>query len=158
MTGPEPRRRAIAEIISSGSVPSQDALRAELAGLGHEVTQSTLSRDLRALGVVEGPGGYAMPGSVNGSGSGASEEPLRRALRSALRSARAAGQLVVLRTGPGHAQPVALALDTATPPGVVGTVAGDDTIFVATASNADARAVTRSLLELAGAPAGREAS
>ena len=129
------RQELIRSILNEEQVASQERLRQTLASRGVEVVQATLSRDLRELGVVKGPRGYTIPGAVSRDRrSGA----LDRAVREFLVSATTAGNFVVLRTGPGRAQPVALEIDLAPPPGVLGTVAGDDTIFVAAENDAAA--------------------
>ncbi len=110
------------------------ARQAELVALlhreGHDATQSSVSRDLRELGVVKGADRYLLP---------AVEDALTpshfETVRSFVKGYRAAGPtLTVLRTATGTAQSVAIALDKARWPEVVGTIAGDDTIFVATES------------------------
>lgn len=150
------RQNLIQTILGAEQVASQEELRQVLAARGVEVVQATLSRDLRELGVVKGASGYLLPEAAsNGHGRGAQNgrggrSPLERAVREYLVSATSAGNLVVIRTGPGRAQPVALELDLAPPPEVLGTVAGDDTIFIATASpGASARLAAR-LSEIAG--------
>lgn len=132
------RHRAIEQILAEGPVAGQEMILAELARLGIKTTQATLSRDLRDLGVLKGPNGYMLPGSLNGNGvrpktthMEIGRASIARVLARYVNSvARGVGQ-VVLRTNPGYAQLVALELDRFPPPGVVGTIAGDDTIFVA---------------------------
>jgi len=136
------RQARILEIIRGGSVRTQDALAARLNEQGVEVSQVTLSRDLRELGVVKSPEGYREAGAVPPP---ASEEQLARALRDFRTDCRAAANLVVLKTRPGAAGPLALALDRVGWAEIVGTIAGDDTIFVATASPAVAKALVRRL-------------
>ncbi|MFG0283048.1 MAG: arginine repressor [Phycisphaerales bacterium JB039] len=126
------RHELIRTILREEQVASQERLRQALAQRGVEVVQATLSRDLRELGVVKGPRGYTVAGDAPRQQPGA----LERAIRDYLVSATTAGNFVVLRTGPGRAQPVALEIDLSPPPGVLGTVAGDATIFVATESDA----------------------
>jgi transcriptional regulator of arginine metabolism len=153
------RQNLIQTILREGQIASQEELRLELAARGVVVVQATLSRDLRELGVVKGAGGYLLPDaaanghpratSANGAGGGRST-PLARAVREYLVSATSAGNLVVVRTGPGRAQPVALELDLAPPPEALGTVAGDDTIFIATATPGASARLAASLSEMAG--------
>lgn len=140
------RHRAIARIISTGVVRNQEQLRALLQESGVRATQGTLSRDLRELGVVKGPGGYTIPSAP----SARSQAQLGEVLAGRMVSAEVSGTLVILRTDPGNAQPIAVLLDGAPPLGVVGTLAGDDTIFIATRSSRDAAAVQRTLRRLAG--------
>ncbi|MGH3564188.1 MAG: arginine repressor [Mycobacterium sp.] len=132
------RQARIVAVLSSASVRSQTELAALLAADGIEVTQATLSRDLEELGAVKlrgvdgGAGVYVVPedGSpVRGVSGGTGR--LSRLLGELLVSADASGNLAVLRTPPGAADYLASAIDRAALPHVVGTIAGDDTIFVA---------------------------
>jgi transcriptional regulator of arginine metabolism len=126
-----------------------------------EVTQGTLSRDLRNLGVIKGPQGYTLPGEP-GISPPPPAAPHESALQATVRlntvSVETAGNLVVLRTGPGHAQLVALTLDAdrgKSIDGLVGTVAGDDTIFIAVRSVRLADAAASRLREWSGLTAPR---
>lgn len=123
------RRAAIAALLRRRPVATQTELRALLARAGHAVTQATLSRDLARLGArrAHRPGGgtaYELPGA-------AADEPAGDGLGALVTAVEDNGVLVVVRTRPGAAPAVALALDQARVPGVLGSVAGDDTIFVA---------------------------
>jgi transcriptional regulator of arginine metabolism len=150
------RHHLIRQLLSDGPVPSQDELRRQLAGEGVEVTQGTLSRDLKNLGVIKGPQGYTLPGEPGVSPpppSVPNESALQGTVRLNVVSVETASNLVVLRTGPGHAQLVALALDAdraKTIEGLVGTVAGDDTIFIAVRSAKLADSAASRLREWAG--------
>lgn len=147
------RRFAIRDLLNDEPIATQDALARALASRGFHVTQSTLSRDLRALGIVKTPNGYAIPGESGQSGhSLVGSARLASVLRATLIDAVPAASLVVLRTAPGHAQPVGLALDAAKVEGVVGNVSGDDTVFVASTSNAEARRLAAHFREMAGLP------
>lgn len=132
------RQARIVAVLSSAPVRSQGELAALLAAEGIEVTQATLSRDLEELGAVKlrgadgGVGVYVVPedGSpVRGVSGGTGR--LARLLSELLVSTDASGNLAVLRTPPGAADYLASAIDRAALPYVVGTIAGDDTIFVA---------------------------
>ena len=132
------RQARIVAILSSASVSSQSELAALLADEGIEVTQATLSRDLEELGAVKlrgadgGVGVYIVPedGSpVRGVSGGTSR--LSRLLGELLVSSDASANLAILRTPPGGAHYLASAIDRAALPFVVGTIAGDDTVFVA---------------------------
>lgn len=153
MGGKGRRHALIAGLLRERPVRSQEDLKALLERRGVEVTQATLSRDLHEIGVVKTPEGYAMPSGAEG---GVIIEPRRsghepgRALREYVLDIQPAGTLVVLKTGPGRAQALSLELDQARIAGVIGTVAGDDTIFVATASEKDARALRKKFLDMAG--------
>jgi transcriptional regulator of arginine metabolism len=128
------RRGAIMRILREGQVRRQEDLVRLLKKAGHEVTQSSISRDLRDLGVLKASGRYVLP----------AEELTRTngdfgTLAQFVRQLRLAGPtLTVLRTTIGAAQSVAVAIDRAEWPEVAGTLSGDDTIFIATA-NASAR-------------------
>jgi transcriptional regulator of arginine metabolism len=137
---PQRRREAILRIVDAEAIPSQEVLAERLAQRGFQVAQPTLSRDLRELGLAKAPGGYTRPGAPPRG-----ERDLPRVLREFVLSAVAAGTLVVLRTPPAGANPVARALDEAPPRDVIGTIAGDDTIFLATTSNAAAQRLAKRL-------------
>jgi transcriptional regulator of arginine metabolism len=137
------RRAEILRIVDGEPVRSQDALAAKLARRGFWVAQPTLSRDLRELGLSKTASGYARAGASASEADRAGN--LERALGAFLRTATAAGSLVVLRTPPAGAHPLARALDEADLAEVIGTIAGDDTIFLATASIDAARRLTKKL-------------
>lgn len=124
------RRQLIRELLRDERIHSQEELRKRLRHAGVRAEQATLSRDLHALGVVKGPDGYLLPDAAVTPVPARTE--LVQLLRQYLSSAEQTGPLTVLRTGPGRAQPVGLALDGARIPGVLGTIAGDDTIMVVT--------------------------
>jgi transcriptional regulator of arginine metabolism len=148
------RHHAILQLVRDARVRSQGELARLLRQRGFAVAQPTLSRDLRELGLAKTPAGYVAPELPAGDPA-ARQTRLGRALRGAVLSIQPAGALVVIRTPPAAAQPVARALDEAPPAGVVGTVAGDDTVFVATPSDQAARGLARRLAILAGEPARR---
>jgi len=130
------RHQQILDLIDEYQIPNQQQLQELLAGNGIEVTQATLSRDLRTLGVVKGPNGYALPSPTT---TPPTEDSLWKTVRRELLDAVAGGATVVLRTRPGHANALAVELDRARPADVLGTIAGDDTIFVAAKSQRHAR-------------------
>jgi transcriptional regulator of arginine metabolism len=122
------RREAILALLGSGVVRRQSELTQLLRKRGFPVTQSSVSRDLHELGVLKASGRYLAPPAETAHANGSFG-----ALAQFVRSARAAGSsLTVLRTSTGAAQSVAVALDKAAWPEVVGTISGDDTIFIAT--------------------------
>ena len=123
------RQRLIADWLRAGDVGSQDDLVARLAQAGVNATQATVSRDLEALGAVKVRGGYALNLARDGSG----DARLGRILGEWVTEIIAAGTLLVLKTPPGSANLVANAIDVARLAEVAGTIAGDDTIFVALA-------------------------
>ncbi len=146
--GKQGRQQLICELIAQTPVHSQEQLVELLAERGVETTQTTLSRDLAELGVVKGPQGYALTQQDMAPSANLSE--LRRAVESLLVSIDLAANLVVMKTRPGRAQLIGYELDRSNLEHVVGTLAGDDTLFVATRSNADAEALKQQLENLAG--------
>ncbi len=143
------RREAIRRIVTDRPLQSQEAVQAALARLGIEATQATISRDLRAIGAVKGPGGYTVP-PVEPPALGPGDAEMGAVLAQHVTSVVAAVGLVVLKTTPGSAQIVALELDRFPPSQVVGTVAGDDTVLVAVETPAGVKSVCRALRALAG--------
>ena len=135
------RRTQILNLLRSGPAMTQEELRRKLARRGIQVTQATVSRDIEELGLVKTRSGYRLPDAAEPP---ASVQPtLQVILKEFLREAGQASNLVVLKTYPGNAQPVAAVLDAQDWPEVVGTVAGDDTIFVATRGAREATQVRR---------------
>jgi transcriptional regulator of arginine metabolism len=126
------RLSAIRQLVEREPVHSQEALRQRLVTMGFDVTQATLSRDIKELGLVKraADGAYQRAGGDPAPSSAAAAVALSRALGEFLLSVDVAQQLVVIKTGPGQAQMLALAVDRARLTDVVGTIAGDDTILV----------------------------
>ncbi len=143
------RRDEILKVIRDGAVHSQEELQHRLQRRGIDVAQPTLSRDLKDLGLAKSAAGYVVPGAEASASDGEvrarREERLERALREWVLDVAAAGNLVVLKTPPAAAHPVARALDEASLEGAVGSIAGDDTIFLAAASDAVAQRLARRL-------------
>jgi len=151
------RREEILRIVGESAVHSQDELIALLRKSGFQVTQPTLSRDLRELGVAKSPAGYVVPGALASVTSITAftlredrEERVNRLFRTSVLSAQAAGNLVVVRTPVAAAQPLASAIDAAQLDEVLGTIGGDDTIFIALATPSAAHALVRRIHEIAG--------
>jgi transcriptional regulator of arginine metabolism len=130
------RRDLVRRLIAAGGIHTQAELVAALGDHGVEVTQATVSRDLAALGVARGFRGgritYLLPDDRTDE-AGAAEARLRRLLADLPLSVAEAPPLVVLRTSPGAANAIASSIDLSAWDEVVGTIAGDDTIFVACA-------------------------
>lgn len=147
------RHEAILQIIRSRSVRSQGELRQLLRQLGFFVAQPTLSRDMRELGLAKTPRGYVAPESAVARFAPASTRTakLDRTLQSFALSVQAAGTLVVVKTPAAAAHPVARALDEASLADVVGTIAGDDTVFIATRNERAARTLAHRLTKPLGA-------
>jgi transcriptional regulator of arginine metabolism len=140
------RRAEILRLLAGHPVRSQEELQELLRRRGFAVAQPTLSRDVRDLGLARTPTGYAAPPAPSPFVPGdRREEALDQALAKDALSVRAAGTLVVIRTPAAGAHPVARALDEAALPGVVGTIAGDDTVFVATPDASSAQRLARRL-------------
>jgi transcriptional regulator of arginine metabolism len=131
------RRGAIVRILRAGAVRRQQELVRLLKKAGHEATQSSISRDLRDLGVLKASGRYVLPPDevTRANGDFGTLTRFVRQLR------RAGPAITVLRTTIGAAQSVAVAIDRAEWPEVAGTISGDDTIFIATASAREQQAL-----------------
>ncbi len=140
------RRTQILELLKAEGVATQAELRRKLVHRGIHVTQATLSRDLEELGVVKTREGYRPSAALKPVAPAQRTLPL--VLKEFLREVHHAGNLVVIRTHPGNAHSVAVALDASRWREVCGTVAGDDTIFVATARVQDAARVRKKILSL----------
>jgi transcriptional regulator of arginine metabolism len=147
----KPRRlAAIRDLVEHEAIRSQEQLRQRLVARGFVVTQATLSRDIKEIGLVKrSSDGAYHPAGADDPPPLAASTALGRALSEYLAGAEPVQQLVVLRTGPGQAQLLGLALDRARLPEVVGTIAGDDTILVIARDARSARAVVRKLDGLA---------
>lgn len=125
------RRATIVRILRDTMIRRQEDLVRLLKKEGHEVTQSSVSRDLRDLGVLKASGRYALPPDevTRANGDFGTLTQFVRGLR------RAGPSITVVRTTIGAAQSVAVAIDRAEWPEVAGTISGDDTIFIATANS-----------------------
>lgn len=138
----ETRQQVILSLLESHKVKSQVELLDLLRGQGISATQSSVSRDLRDLGVGWIGGRYALPTEHEGNGN----DPGVTEVSGFLRGIRPAGaNLTVIFTTAGTAQAVALAIDRAGWPELVGTMAGDDTVFAATSSAHDQKRFIRRL-------------
>lgn len=141
------RQQTILSLVARERLASQDEIRARLAGLGLDATQSTISRDVEELGLArihdaEGLR-YVVPGRAEVRPPASM---LRRALDEfALSFTRGAGELLVISTPPGAANALAEAMDRASLPAVAGTIAGDDTILVIPREGSTADAVRADL-------------
>ena len=140
------RQGQILKLISSEAISSQNELRRRLAHIKVRVTQATLSRDFHDLKVVKTAVGYKPLTAV--TEEAASLPPLGRALREFLLDLRPASNLLVLKTPPGGAQPLAAAVDAERMKEVAGTIAGDDTVLIVTASRPARVAVQKRMEEL----------
>jgi transcriptional regulator of arginine metabolism len=144
------RQAAILELVAHQPVGSQEELRVLLHKRGWDVTQSTLSRDLRELRLARVPTPDGVRYAVaDGTLSSAARPALDALLPQLLTRVDGVGEMIVLRTVPGGAQPVASALDGESWPDVLGTVGGDDTILVVCRSSAARERLERRLRKLA---------
>ena len=151
MTNKQVRQVAIRELVHANDVGSQEGLRRLLVERGVDVTQATLSRDIRDLGLarVSAEDGvrYVVPESL----ADEDDKPLLHNLLPQLFSRiSGVGELIVLHTVRSGAQPIAEAIDLEEFDEVLGTIAGDDTILIVTRSAQAREALTRRLLALAG--------
>jgi transcriptional regulator of arginine metabolism len=141
----ERRHRAIADLIRGSSLSSQEELAERLGSLGFAVTQATISRDLEQIGAVkvrrDGQISYALPEAIRGGTS----PRLAAVFREWVRSVEPAANMVVIRTPPGSAHLIGVALDGSELAEIVGTICGDDTIFVACRSEVEASALAAKL-------------
>jgi transcriptional regulator of arginine metabolism len=146
------RQQALMELVRKVPLASQHEIRDHLAAMGHHATQSTISRDLEELGLVRvrdgnGKPRYAAPAEARAAGVHAR---FRAVLAEFAIAIEPSGNLVLIRTTPGAAQAVGEAMDRAGVEGVLGTVAGDDTLLVVASESVRGRAVAKRLRELGG--------
>ncbi|HET7817289.1 MAG TPA: hypothetical protein VFK58_06895 [Sphingomicrobium sp.] len=143
----ERRRRALAGLIRSQALSSQEEVAERLSGLGFAVTQATVSRDLDRLGALkirrDGKLCYALPDQAVPPVAAPSR--LATVLRDWVSAILPAGNLLVIKTPPGSAHLVGVELDRSGLPQIVGTICGDDTVFVACGSAADASGLAKTL-------------
>jgi transcriptional regulator of arginine metabolism len=138
------RHLKILELISTRAIHTQEELAEALAAEGWEVTQSSVSRDIAALRLVKVDGAYRRAPRAT-----AARDPDERRIAEGVLTCEPAGDvLVVLHTPPGEANRVAVALDRLAWPDVVGTIAGDDTIFPAVKDSVGQRRVMREVRRL----------
>ena len=121
------RQGRILELVRKRLVRSQEELSSLLKRQGSDVTQSTLSRDIRELGLVKVRGNYQVSGELHSSPP---DDILRRAFGQFVMRTGVSGNILMIRTSPGNAHSIGVVLDAAEWPEVLGTVAGDDTVFV----------------------------
>ncbi len=145
------RQSVILDLVQRERVRNQEQLRKRLRAEGFDVTQATLSRDIREMGLVKGgeSAAYQSPAQPGRNGD-AAKSMLHRALGDYLTRVDRVQQLVLLRTGPGQAQLLGVALDSARLPELVATIAGDDTILAIARDVRRARALVKRLEGLAG--------
>ena len=141
------RQGQILKVLAAEPVANQDELRRQLIHLGLRVTQATLSRDLRELRLVKTAEGYKALSDADVEESPAVSR-LARAVKSFLVDIRPAQNMLVLKTPPGGAQPLAAAVDSERWKEVAGTLAGDDTVLIITPSLKARAAVQKRVEEM----------
>jgi len=145
------RQGLILELVDREALKSQEQLRRRLHQRGCDATQATISRDIKDLGLVKRAGDGAYQRTGEGAASPATAlGALERAAGEYLRGVERVQQLVVIRTGVGQAQPLALAIDRAQLSETVGTIAGDDTILVIARDRRRAASLVKRLEGFAG--------
>lgn len=147
MISKKARQARILEIIRGHSVESQERLSALLRDDGLEVAQATISRDIGELGLVKVRGSYQ---AASVSPAASSSAALKSVFTQFVTRTDTAGGIIVIRTLSGNAHSVCVALDAAGWPEVVGTIAGDDTIFVLTRDNGECGKLLKRIRELTG--------
>jgi transcriptional regulator of arginine metabolism len=130
------RQQKILSLIQGKPIGTQEDLRALLEKAGVPATQSSVSRDLEELGIVKHHGHYTLP------------RPNGTAIRGLLSLDHAGDALVIARTIPGLASAVAVEIDAASIPEIVGTIAGEDTVFIAVRDQKSQRPTMKRILEL----------
>jgi transcriptional regulator of arginine metabolism len=145
------RQRAIRDLLAERPIRTQQELASALRERGFRATQATISRDVAELGLLKenqaGVHTYVVPARVTEAES-TGEERLRALLHDLPVEIREAGLMLVLKTLPGSAHPIAAALDRTRWPEVVGSIAGDDTVFVAFADRMSMQRIRGRLLAL----------
>ena len=139
------RHQAILELVKNGSIASQDDLMRGLRARHIDVSQSTLSRDIQELRLGKAAGVYVV---VESEPPHAQDGSLPRIVQEFVRAIDIAENLVIIKTGSGHASTVSQALDEADLAEAVGSIAGENTIFIATKTARDARKLEKHLREL----------
>ena len=142
------RRRLILSIINNERVHNQCELREKLKEAGFEVTQATLSRDLKALGIARifnPSNGYVYMYSPNGESRGDPITVLKEDLVREIKDIKFSGNLAVIKTKLGYATGVAYEIDQLRIPDIIGTIGGDDTLLVVFRENADRESLLRAI-------------
>ena len=140
------RHNAILDLVRSREIASQVDLMHGLKARHIDVSQATLSRDIQELRLAKTGGVYTVVDSE--APLKPSDESVRRIIREFLVDIDVARNIVVVKTGPGHASTVSQALDDAGWPEVIGTIAGENTVFIAVRSEKDGRKLERRIREL----------
>jgi transcriptional regulator of arginine metabolism len=140
------RHKAILEVVRSGEIGSQEDLMQGLKARHIEVSQSTLSRDIQELRLAKTGGMYTVVDSE--SAVKPSDESIRRILREFLVDIDVAQNIVVVKTGAGHASTVSQAIDDTGWPEAIGSIAGENTVFIVVRSEKDGKKLEHRIREL----------
>ena len=150
------RQAALLDLVRREPLGSQEQIRARLGELGFDATQSTISRDLEDLRLVrirDGEGHHRYAELADAAGTNGNHVPsLPSVLREFAIAVETSGNLVLVKTPPGAANALAQGLDSSSIDGLLGTVAGDDTILAVAASVPAGRSLATALREMAGIP------
>ncbi len=156
------RRDEILRILRETTVHSQDDLLSLLRKRGFRLTQPTLSRDMRELGLAKTPNGYVAPDQLTPMAApipfvarDVREHRLEQLIRDSVIFAEAAGNMLVIKTPVASAQPLASAIDGSDIEDALGTIGGDDTIFVAFRETSSAESFAKRIHQIAGASTAR---
>lgn len=147
MYSKQERKKLISRIITDGRIHTQEELHSALSAHGCVTTQATLSRDINEIGAfkLSGTGGesyYVLPSSIH------SRSTAPRISHERLHRIEVSGQLCVVKTAPGFASAVAGMIDSYSPEGILGTIAGDDTVLVALRVGEDAASISSLINEM----------
>ncbi len=140
------RQAAILELVDREAIHSQEQLRRRLRARGFDATQGTISRDIKELGLLKGRSGYRVVSGETAPLGG--QDSIRRIAREFLLSCGLSGNIVVVKTPPGSAGPVAEAIDESGWSELMGTVAGDNTVLCVVRSASDGRRLLERLHRL----------
>jgi transcriptional regulator of arginine metabolism len=138
------RQKAILDLVRNREISSQEELLEKLLAQKIDVSQSTLSRDIQELRLAKSGGVYSV---MEGDAAPASDDSARWIMREFLREASVAQNILVLKTDPGNASIVARAIDTAGWDEVVGSIAGDDTVFVVVRTSRDSQELKKRVMD-----------
>jgi transcriptional regulator of arginine metabolism len=141
------RHKAILDLVRSGQIASQDDLMRGLKSRHIDVSQATLSRDIQELRLAKAGGVYVVV-DAEPAARPSSDDSWRRIIREFLVDVDVAQNIVVVKTGAGHASTVSQALDETGWPEAIGTIAGENTVFIAVRSEKDGKRLEHRIREL----------
>ncbi len=144
------RQEKLISLITENNIETQEELCEALRSAGFDVTQATVSRDIKELSVTKVPDGEGRQRYAPGRNPNGSEDKFVTILREAVNSLDNAGNLLVIKTASGMAMAVAAAVDSMNFPEIVGSIAGDDTIMCAVKTAEETEAIKRRLLRIIG--------